>query len=305
MNRLTFRIVALILLAGLALSVPPAASAQEGTLLKVVAARANVRLKPDLESQVIGQVARGTVLSAKAKVGDWYAVEMPPDEDGIVVSGYLHLSTVEITADAEEAPAPPPPPAPRARSAAPVRTERVAEPEPASEAAYRVRYGRSRIVSGSFLKFGWQTVPDAGGFGNAWLASFGFDMGLGRNVGFGLEIMPAVRNYSDIDLKMIPILGFANLKAGLNLGDLLPVLKIFNVIGGAGLGAEGVFQSIGVDSGDTVTHFNVNFAYHFLGALEIDLGALRLLAEYQLTQVSDSDVEGSGFRHFLLFGLRF
>ncbi len=310
MKRLSLHVIAVLALAALAaVALPAAASAQETTLLKVVAARANVRLKPDLNSPVIGQVGKGTVLESTAKIGDWYAVKLPPDEDGIVVSGYLHLSTVEITTDAGEEPAaekaPEPPPVRRERAAPPARTERVAEPEPASEPVYRERYGRRRIVSGAFLKFGWQTTPDAGGFGNAWLASFGLDMGLGRNVGIGLEIMPAVRSYSDIDLKMIPVLGFVNLKAGLNLGDLLPVLKIFNVVGGGGLGAEAVFQSIGVDGGTTVSKFKVNFAFHLLGALEIDLGSLRLLAEYQLAKVSDSNVDSSGFRNLLLFGLRF
>jgi hypothetical protein len=308
MNRLSFRIVTLILLVGLlAAAVPVTASAQEGTLLKVVAARANVRLKPDLGSPVIGQVAKGTILESTGKVGDWYAVNLPPDEDGIVVSGYLHLSTVEVTSDAgEAAEAAEPPPAPRARTSPPARPARVETEEVApSEPVYRERYGRAKIVSGSFLKFGWMTTPDAGGFSNAWLASFGFDMGLGRNVGVGLEIQPAIRSYSDIDLKMIPIMGFVNLKAGLNLGDLLPVLKIFNVVGGGGLGAEAVFSSIGVDGGKTITDFKVNFAFHLLGGLELDLGSLRLLAEYQLAQVSDSAVDTSGFRHYLLFGLRF
>lgn len=314
MKRLSRPAIAALALAALAAAaLPAAASAQETTLLKVVAARANVRLKPDLDSPVIGQIAKGTVLESANKIGDWYAVKLPPDADGIVVSGYVHMSTVEITTDAGEEPAaeeaPAPPPAPRVRTApparTPVRTERVSEPEPVREPVARERYGRRRIVSGSFLKFGWQTVPDAGGFGNAWLASFGFDMGLGRNVGVGLEIMPAVRSYSDIDLKMIPVLGFANLKAGLNLGDLLPALKIFNVVGGGGLGAEAVFQSIGVDGGTTVSKFKVNFAFHLLGGLEVDLGSLRLLAEYRLVQASDSNVDSSGFRNLLLFGLRF
>jgi len=310
MNRLSSRIVTLILLVGLAAAaVPAAASAQEGTLLKVVAARANVRLKPDLDSPVIGQVPKGMLLESTGQIGDWYAVKLPADEDGIVVSGYLHRSTVEVTTDSGEEPAeeaPEPPPAPRVRTSPPARPARAEEPEEEpSEPVYRERYGRARIVSGTFLKFGWQTSPDAGGFGNAWLASFGFDMGLGRNLGVGLEIMPAVRNYSDIDLKMIPVLGFVNLKAGLNLGSLLPVLKFLNVVGGGGLGAEAVFQSIGVDGGETVTHFQANFAYHLLGGIEIELGSLRLLAEAQLAQVSDSRIEGSGMRSLLLFGLRF
>ncbi len=294
------------LVAGLAL---PAAAAQEGTLLKVVAARANVRLKPDLGSPVISQVPKGTLLESTGKVGDWYAVKLPADEDGIVVSGYLHQSTVEVSSDAGEEPveeAPAPPPAPRVRTTPPARPARTVEPrEEPAEPVYKERYGRAKIISGTFLKFGWQTSPDAGGFGNAWLASFGFDMGLSRNVGLGLEIMPAIRSYADIDLKMIPVLGFVNLKAGLNLGSLLPVLKFLNVVGGGGVGAEAVFQSIGVDGGETVTHFQANFAYHLLGGLEVELGSLRLLAEAQLAQVSDSRVEGSGMRSFLLFGLRF
>jgi hypothetical protein len=269
---------------------------------------ANVRLKPGIDSHVIGQVVRGTLLESPRTTGEWYAVALPPDEEGLVVSGYIHKSMVEVVmvvGETPEAKTPEPPPAPRVRTAPLARAEREEEAVPPPQPQYRERYGRARIVSGSVLKFGWMTSPDAGGFGNAWIASFGFDKGLGRDVGLGLEIQPAIRNYSDIDLKMIPVMGFVNLKAGLNLGDLLPVLKFLNVVGGGGLGAEAVFSSIGIDGGGTVTNFKMNFAFHLLGGLELDLGSLRLIVEYQMAQVRDSRVDSSAFRNYLLFGLRF
>ena len=63
--------------------------------LRVTVRRANIRLKPDINSQVISQVSQGTVLLAEEISGDWYRVKLPPDEMGIVVSGYIFHTLVE------------------------------------------------------------------------------------------------------------------------------------------------------------------------------------------------------------------
>lgn len=64
--------------------------------VRVVASQANIRLKPDLQSAVISKVPLGGVLDAVKKEGEWYHVKLPADEKGIVVTGYIHQSTVEV-----------------------------------------------------------------------------------------------------------------------------------------------------------------------------------------------------------------
>lgn len=61
--------------------------------VKVTVNSANVRLKPSLESAVIGKAKRGEVLRVLKKNQDWYFVSLPPGEKGIV-SGYIHRSVV-------------------------------------------------------------------------------------------------------------------------------------------------------------------------------------------------------------------
>ncbi|MFW6128840.1 MAG: OmpW family outer membrane protein [Candidatus Aminicenantaceae bacterium] len=63
--------------------------------IRVAVDKANVRLKANLSSQTIGQVSSGTVFKVKKKTGDWYLISLPPDENGFVLSGYIHNSVVE------------------------------------------------------------------------------------------------------------------------------------------------------------------------------------------------------------------
>jgi hypothetical protein len=64
--------------------------------VRVIASQANIRLKPDLQSAVVSKVPLGGVLDVIQKEGDWYQIELPPDENGIVVTGFIHASTVEV-----------------------------------------------------------------------------------------------------------------------------------------------------------------------------------------------------------------
>lgn len=62
---------------------------------------ANVRLEPAMDSPVIGNAAKGLILSAEKKTGEWYLVELSPDANGVAVRGYLHESVArEISAEA-------------------------------------------------------------------------------------------------------------------------------------------------------------------------------------------------------------
>lgn len=63
--------------------------------IKVIIDRAKVRLNPNKNGQVIAVVKFGTVLQAKGKTGDWYIVDVPSTEEGIVISGYIHKFDVK------------------------------------------------------------------------------------------------------------------------------------------------------------------------------------------------------------------
>jgi len=63
--------------------------------LKVVTEQANIRLKPSIGSIIIKQVPEGTILESTGQEGEWYLIQLTPDELE-QVSGYVHESTVII-----------------------------------------------------------------------------------------------------------------------------------------------------------------------------------------------------------------
>ena len=63
--------------------------------IRITANMANVRFKPALDSSVIGTAKMGQVFDVVQKTGDWYQVNLPPDEKGIVLSGYINKIVVE------------------------------------------------------------------------------------------------------------------------------------------------------------------------------------------------------------------
>ncbi len=83
--------LSLLLLAGLVL----ASAAGEILRVRVKVTSANVRLKPKIDSLVIGTAALGQEFEVRKTQGEWYLVELPPDEKGTIVSGYLHSSVAE------------------------------------------------------------------------------------------------------------------------------------------------------------------------------------------------------------------
>jgi hypothetical protein len=155
-----------------------------------------------------------------------------------------------------------------------------------------------KLLSGFSLKFGWQTSPDPGGFAYAWVGGLAYDLGLSRNVALGLEIIPAYRNYSELDMTMIPFFGFANLKLGLN------IFRSVTLFVGAGGGAEAGYTSI-KESGKTFSDFKAFFAYHGLAGAEIRFSGFGLIAEFQMVKANDPDVDPDQWRYLVLFGVRF
>lgn len=74
----------------------------EDIKIRVIVTRANVRLKPDLSSPVIYKASLGTIFHVKKQIGEWINIDLLPDEDGVVTSGYIHESIVEIVTSSEE-----------------------------------------------------------------------------------------------------------------------------------------------------------------------------------------------------------
>jgi hypothetical protein len=279
-----------------------AGPAPQTTVLKVVVNRANVRMNPDMQSEVIAVIQSGTLLEAVDKTGEWYHVNLPTEEGATPLAGYIHQSLVT-----------PVNPAPAGRSGlpenprpAPIRNEPGARDEAEAQPVDREpRPAGEHLFSGFSAKIGWMTSPENGGFGDTWLASVAYDFGIQRNFALGFEIQPSFHSYSDIGLTTIPVLAFVNVKAGFNGGDLVKFLRFINVYGGIGAGAETMFSSIKFDDGESVSKFKARFAFHLLVGAEINLKAVKLVGEFQMMQAKDPAVDTSYFRNYILLGLRF
>ena len=63
--------------------------------IQVMLEKTNIRAEPDFISEVIHQVQLGISIQAVGKAGEWYLVNLPPDEEGIIISGYIHQSFVQ------------------------------------------------------------------------------------------------------------------------------------------------------------------------------------------------------------------
>jgi len=63
--------------------------------IQVLLEKTNIRAEPVFISEVIHQVQLGISLQAVGKAGEWYLVNLPPDEEGLIISGYIHQSFVQ------------------------------------------------------------------------------------------------------------------------------------------------------------------------------------------------------------------
>jgi hypothetical protein len=63
--------------------------------IKVSVNKANVRLNPETSSPIISVVHAGIITQLIKKTDEWYFVELPPNEKGDVIAGYIHQNEVE------------------------------------------------------------------------------------------------------------------------------------------------------------------------------------------------------------------
>ncbi|MGB9765287.1 MAG: SH3 domain-containing protein [Candidatus Saccharicenans sp.] len=99
--------------------------------VRVVSEQANIRVKPDISSEMLLQVPEGTELEAEKKEGEWYLV-LFEKSDGTRGQGYIHESLVEVVPQPKPVVANPPrseKPTPKATSE-PVRAQKNEESRP-------------------------------------------------------------------------------------------------------------------------------------------------------------------------------
>lgn len=95
------------------------------TKVSIKVPRANIRLMPTTKSSIIHQVRSGVELKHMAKTGNWHRVNLAPNKEGLVLSGYIHHNIVD---EIFETVVPPEPE--KIPETAPEIIEEEAEPEP-------------------------------------------------------------------------------------------------------------------------------------------------------------------------------
>jgi Bacterial SH3 domain len=257
--------------------------AQTPRQIKVIIDNANIRSRPELDSEILETAVKGTLLDFIEKAGPWYTIAMGTDPSGKAVYGYIHESMVEPVGAAapelqpaqEPAALPPPPP-------------RVEEPPLPGSGSPVKEAPPERLISGSYLKYG---------FGDYGFLSFGADLGIARNFGIGLEIQPSYRRNSDIDRTVVQIDVFANAKLGFKLAFM-------TLYGGGGIGPDFSFVDTEI-GGHSSSEFRTMLATHGIVGLALTIGKIGILFEYQPILISDPDIDSDEWGHFFLVGLKF
>ncbi len=268
-------------------------SAQTPRQVRILLDNASIRARPEVDAEVLDTAAKGTLFDVIEKAGPWYTIKVGEDETGKAVYGYIHESMAEPSGEIlpeppdreEPRPTPqpqfvPPPPPPAVQTPSP-------PPREVKDAQVKVR-SRDKLLSGSFLKYG---------FNDHWAASFGFDFGIGRYIGVGLEFQPYVENVSEVSSTAIQMDIFVNLKLGFKIW-------FFTLYGGGGVGSDLSYSSSEIE-GQSFSKFRAMLAYHGIAGVAVNIGRIAIVFEYQPIRVSDPDLDPDSWGQFFFVGLKF
>lgn len=64
--------------------------------IRIVKNGAALKIKPNSESTTIQELPIGAIFEIEDQIGDWVRIKLPPDNNGIVVTGYVNSSFVEF-----------------------------------------------------------------------------------------------------------------------------------------------------------------------------------------------------------------
>ena len=64
--------------------------------VRVIKKDAALKLKPSNESLSIMDLPLGSEFDIEETIGEWVKVKLPPDKDGVVVTGFIHTSNLEF-----------------------------------------------------------------------------------------------------------------------------------------------------------------------------------------------------------------
>jgi opacity protein-like surface antigen len=146
------------------------------TKVSVKVPRANIRLMPTTKSAIIQQVRSGVELEHVAKTGNWHRVNLEPDSDGLVLSGYIHHNIVD---EIFETSSPPPEPGKNPEPGFRV-IEKKPEPEPEPEPVQEVPTLRRKNAG----KYYW--MGGGAGYTMPSESRFGKGISIGGTFGFGM-----------------------------------------------------------------------------------------------------------------------
>jgi hypothetical protein len=72
--------------------------------IQVIVQKANVRANADLTSEIVTQVSLGMVFRSDLREGNWFRIYLPPDEQGVRRTAFIHSSMVEVISQKTELP---------------------------------------------------------------------------------------------------------------------------------------------------------------------------------------------------------
>lgn len=284
--------------------------AEDFQKVEVTVRVANIRATPDLGGEIVGKAKFGDIYIVVKVEGNWYKIDFPSEKKGAGNFGYIHKAITKlISSGIKSTPPPPPPKAKKIKK----KTSKIVKEKPEKKSGFSVvrrkKHYQNQLFSGFYVKLGQMTSPKMDSFGEKWIADFGFDSPIGKYAAWGLEFQPYLRslNADSIGFSSTWIVTniFLNVKGGFNIGQLFEPLKLLTLYIGAGPGVELSYSTTDYQ-GITGSSFNTRFAWHIVYGVEVSLGKMDIIIEFQDNKVINPDVDPSTqSSKFFLFGIRF